>query len=52
MFRSNRIRRRAFVLLLDLMATFGYAFAQQAERGQSSYMPVDMTESFASLMAR
>jgi cytochrome c peroxidase len=34
------------------MLTFGYAFAQQAERGQSSYMPVDITESFASLMAR
>jgi hypothetical protein len=52
MFRSNRPKRWALVSLLGLMATFGYAFAQQAERGQTSYMPVDIKESFASLMAR
>ena len=39
------------VLSVLVMAVSG-ADAQQAERGQSSYMPVDITESFASLMAR
>ncbi|HEY1433667.1 MAG TPA: hypothetical protein VGF39_18855, partial [Stellaceae bacterium] len=52
MFRSNSITRWAVLLLTGLVATLGYAFAQQGERGQSSYMPVDITESFASLMAR
>jgi cytochrome c peroxidase len=52
MFRSNRTRRWAIISFLGLISTFGYAFAQQAERGQSSYMPVDIKESFASLMAR
>jgi hypothetical protein len=35
-----------------LILALGYAEAQQGERGQSSYMPVDITEAFASLMAR
>ena len=35
-----------------LILAFGYADAQQGERGQSSYMPVDITESFASIFAR
>ena len=35
-----------------LILALGYAEAQQGERGQSSYMPVDITEPFASLMAR
>src|SRR5580700_5914314 len=52
MFRSKSARRWAVVSLLGLTSTCGYAFAQQAERGQSSYMPVDIKESFASLMAR
>lgn len=46
------IKRWAAISLIGPTLTFGYAFAQQAERGQSSYMPVDITESFASLMAR
>ena len=52
MFRSRRAKRWAIVSLAGLMLTFGYASAQQAERGQTSYMPVDITESFAALMAR
>ena len=53
MFRSNRTRRWALASFLGLMvATLGYAFAQQAERGQTSYMPVDIKESFAALKAR
>src|SRR5215831_12727623 len=51
MFRSNR-KRWATLLLFGVVLTFGYALAQQGERGQSSYMPVDITESFSSLMAR
>jgi cytochrome c peroxidase len=35
-----------------LILVFGYAYAQQTERGQSSYMPVDITQSFAQIMAR
>ena len=46
------MRRWAVFLLTSLALTFGYAFAQQGERGQTSYLPVDITESFASLMAR
>ena len=30
----------------------GSAFAQQGPRGNSSYMPVDITESFSSIFAR
>jgi len=51
MFRSNR-KRWATLLLSGVVLTFGYAFAQQGERGQSSYMPVDISEPFSSLMAR
>jgi len=35
-----------------LILAFGYAYAQQGERRQSSYMPVDITESFASIFVR
>ena len=51
MFRSNR-KRWATLLLSGVVLTFGYAFAQQGERGQSSYMPVDISEPFSSLMTR
>jgi len=51
-FQGNIMRRWAVFLLTSLALTFGYAFAQQGERGQTSYLPVDITESFASLMAR
>jgi cytochrome c peroxidase len=52
MFRSSRIRRCIIVSLAGLLLAVSCAFAQQGERGQSSYMPVDIAESFASLMAR
>jgi len=38
--------------VVGLILAFGRADAQQAERGQSSYMPVDITEPFASIRAR
>ena len=53
MFRSNTISRWAILLWTGLVLAFvGQADAQQSERGQTSYMPVDITESFAALMAR
>ena len=45
----------AFLAIVGLSVAFGRADAQQtqqAERGQSSYMPVDITEPFASIRAR
>ena len=41
-----------FLAVVGLTLAFGRADAQQAKRGQSSYMPVDITESFASIRAR
>ena len=44
----------AFLAIVGLSLAFGRADAQQtqqAERGQSSYMPVDITEPFASISA-
>jgi cytochrome c peroxidase len=38
--------------LAGLFLALGHADAQQAQRGQTSYMPVDITESFASIFAR
>jgi cytochrome c peroxidase len=40
------------LVVIALLLAVGRADAQQGERGQSSYMPVDITESFASLRAR
>jgi hypothetical protein len=52
MFRSSRINHFIIVSLAGLLLAVSYASAQQGERGQSSYMPVDIAESFASLMTR
>jgi cytochrome c peroxidase len=35
-----------------LIIAFGSAYAQQGPRGKSSYMPVDITETFSSIFAR
>src|SRR5216684_4343826 len=35
-----------------VVIALGSAFAQQGPRGKSSYMPVDITESFSSIFAR
>src|SRR5437763_17094471 len=40
------------VLTFSLVLTFGHAVAQQDQRGQTSYLKVDITEPFASIMAR
>jgi cytochrome c peroxidase len=50
--RSNSRSGWGFLAVVGLTLAFGRADAQQAERGQSSYMPVDITESFASIRAR
>ena len=52
MFQRTIMGRWAVVLLTSVALTVAYAFAQQGERGQSSYLPVDITEPFTSLMAR
>jgi len=44
--------RWAFLAVIGLTLALGRADAQQGERGQSSYMPVDITESFDSIKAR
>jgi cytochrome c peroxidase len=42
----------AGVAAVAVIAALGSAFAQQGPRGKSSYMPVDITESFSSIFAR
>jgi hypothetical protein len=56
--RNAMIRQRAMrwavLSLAGPILVFGYAYAQQTqtERGQSSYMPVDIIQPFAQIMAR
>jgi cytochrome c peroxidase len=52
MLRAKNAKRLIVLTATGLTLFLGYAAAQQGERGQSSYMPVDITEPFASLMAR
>jgi cytochrome c peroxidase len=52
MFRPRRLMQWTAFLVMTGLLTVSYALAQQGERGQSSYLPVDITEPFASLMAR
>jgi cytochrome c peroxidase len=52
MFRHESRNRWGILLLMGVLLAFSRADAQQSERGQSSYMPVDITEPFASIMAR
>jgi cytochrome c peroxidase len=42
----------AGVAAVAVIAALGSAFAQQGPRGKSSYMPVDITESFSSIFTR
>lgn len=53
--RSKSRSGLGLLAVVGLILAFGRADAQQAqqaERGQSSYMPVDITEPFASIKAR
>src|SRR6266436_6502893 len=52
MIRPKSMARWVILSLTGLVLAFGSAAAQQGERGQTSYMPVDITESFASIFAR
>ena len=53
MFQLKGTSRCAVIFLAGLLLlAVSRADAQQAERGQTSYMPVDITEPFASIMAR
>ena len=52
MIRPKSMTHWVILSLTGLVLAFGYAAAQQADRGQSSYMPVDITESFEQIFAR
>lgn len=53
MFQLKGTSRCAVIFLAGLLLlAVSRADAQQGERGQTSYMPVDITEPFASIMAR
>ena len=54
MAKPNILIKRIGVLLVvaGLFVFLKLAYAQQEQRGQTSYMKVDSTESFASIMAR
>src|SRR5260370_40925885 len=41
-----------FLVIAGLLVFLNLAYAQQEQRGQTSYMKVDSTESFAALMTR
>ena len=43
---------RALLLTASIVGGLSLAYAQQEQRGATSYMPVDIKESFASIMAR
>jgi cytochrome c peroxidase len=43
---------RALLLTASIVGGLSLAYAQQEKRGATSYMPVDIKESFASIMAR
>ncbi len=49
---STAMTRWAILSLTGLILSFGHADAQQDQRGQTSYMKVDITEPFAAIMAR
>src|SRR5258708_20412202 len=54
MAKPNVLMKRIWLLLViaGLLVFLILAYAQQEQRGQTSYMKVDSTESFASYMAR
>jgi cytochrome c peroxidase len=43
---------RTFLLTASVVGGLSLAYAQQEQRGATSYLPVDIKESFASIMAR
>jgi cytochrome c peroxidase len=43
---------RAFLLTVSIVGGLSLAYAQHEQRGATSYLPVDIKESFASIMAR
>src|SRR5229473_2530197 len=52
--KPNVLIKSIWLLLViaGLLVFLNLAYAQQEQRGQTSYMKVDSTESFASIMAR
>src|SRR5258708_38046832 len=54
MAKPNVLMKKIWLLLViaGLLVFLILAYAQQEQRGQTSYMKVDITEPFASIMAR
>src|ERR1700682_2509341 len=54
MAKPNVLMKRIWILFViaGLLVCLDLVYAQQEQRGQTSYMKVDSTESFASFMAR
>ncbi|HTR18279.1 MAG TPA: hypothetical protein VMI52_14785, partial [Acetobacteraceae bacterium] len=50
--RSGGKRIGALLATVAVLGGIGFAYAQQEQRGASSYMPVDIKEPFTSIMAR
>ena len=50
--RSRGKRIGALLAAACVLGGIGLAFAQQEQRGATSYLPVDIKEPFASIMAR
>ncbi len=49
---NGRKTIRAFLLTASVVGGLSLAYAQQEQHGATSYLPVDIKESFASIMAR
>jgi cytochrome c peroxidase len=52
MIRANSRKLLIGVASAAVILAFGVAYAQQAPRGKTSYMPVDITEPFSAIFAR
>jgi cytochrome c peroxidase len=50
--RTTSIRIRTALAIAGVLMGFSLAYAQQEQRGKTSYMPVDIKESFASIKSR
>src|ERR1700676_2180606 len=52
MIRANSRKLLIGVASAAVILAFGVAYAQQAPRGKTSYMPIDITEPFSSIFSR
>ena len=50
--KITRLRETGLAMLIMMLVVIGVAYAQDTGTGATSYSPVDIKESFASIMAR